>query len=161
MNWSFVKRLKISALFNNLYKTYKRFIASSWIKSLKQFSLINYIRCQWRWYSFKLKCVYLVIRKFFFFVLWNVLTLIEVLFNIRTTHVAYKILKKNIYDFFSSSWSSRIISDISSRSVQNLDEINSKQICLMKYVEWFLRISSILQNIKSTFYFNSLIDTKT
>ena len=69
LSWSLIKRLKISVLLNNLYKIYKRFIASFRIKSLKQFSLINYVQCQWRWYSFKLKHVYLVIRKFFFFIL--------------------------------------------------------------------------------------------
>ena len=67
MNWSFVKRLKISVLLDNLYKIYKGFIASSWVKSLKQFSLINYVRYQWRWYSFKLKRDYLVIQRVFFF----------------------------------------------------------------------------------------------
>ena len=160
MNWSLVKRLKINVLFNNLYKIYKKFIAPSWIKSLKQFLLINYIRCQWQWYSFKLKRVYFVIPKFFFFVLWNVLTLIKTLFNIWATHVACKILEKNIYDCFSNSWPSKIMSDISSRSVQDFDEIDLKQICLMRYVEWFLRISSILRNTKSAFCFNSLIDIK-
>ena len=96
----------------------------------------------------------------FFFVLWNVITLIETLFNIRTTHVACKIFEENMYDCFSNSWSARIVLNILSKFVQEFNEIDLKQICLIKYAEWFLRISTIMRNTKSAFCFNFLIDTR-
>ena len=98
--WSLVERSQINVLFNNLYKIYKIFIALSWVESLKTLSWIIYVQCQWRCYSFRLKRVYFVIRWVFVYVLRNVLTLIEALFNIIITYVVYETLKHNIFDDF-------------------------------------------------------------
>ena len=43
--WSLVERSQINALFNNLYKIHKIFIALFWIESLKTFSWIICVQC--------------------------------------------------------------------------------------------------------------------